>query len=151
MNTKNPIRTMRILFILFLFVIWVFFNTKITLSDYIWKTENRTKNTIYVKDERQVNSNLLCKFGHFWWNLNFWGAVWACLGACGSQMRYDMMWYKILYPSFFKAHYTSFMLRWLLLREGFCISLVGKHSHDYQKFTSFEQKRFNPLYKFQWS
>ena len=31
-------------------------------SDYISKTKIRTKNIIYAKNERQVNSNLFCKF-----------------------------------------------------------------------------------------
>ena len=47
---------------------------------------------MYAKNERQVNSNLPCKFGHFWRKLNFWGAVWTCLGACGAQTRYDVIW-----------------------------------------------------------
>ena len=36
-----------------------------TKIDYISKSKNRTKNIIYAKNERQVNSNLPCKFGHF--------------------------------------------------------------------------------------
>ena len=47
------------------------------LTTYISKTEYRTKNIIYVKNELQVNSNLPCKFGPFWRKLYFWGGVWA--------------------------------------------------------------------------
>ena len=36
-----------------------------TKSDYISKTKNRTKKIIYAKTERQINSNLPCKFGQF--------------------------------------------------------------------------------------
>ena len=37
------------------------------------KTKSRSKKKSYVqKNERQVNYNLSCKFGHFWRKLNFW-------------------------------------------------------------------------------
>ena len=51
--------------------------------------KNRTKKVIYAKNERRVNSNLHCKFGHFWRKLNFWGTF-------GFQTRNE-----ILCPSFF--------------------------------------------------
>ena len=40
-------------------------NTKMTKIDYISKTKNCTKKSFMQKNERQINSNLLCKFGHF--------------------------------------------------------------------------------------
>ena len=40
-------------------------NTKITISNYISKTKNDTKNIIYAKNERQVKYNLPWKFDHF--------------------------------------------------------------------------------------
>ena len=40
----------------------LFFNTKISKSDYISKTKDRTKKIIYVKTDRQVSSNLPCEF-----------------------------------------------------------------------------------------
>ena len=55
-------------------------------SNYISK---HTKNIIYEKNERQVNSNLLCKFGHYWRKLNFWAPKTPFLG---SQTRYDVIW-----------------------------------------------------------
>ena len=56
-------------------------NTKITESDYISKTKNRTRNIICVKNEHQVNFYLPCRFGHFFAEVAFLGTVWACLGA----------------------------------------------------------------------
>ena len=46
-------------------------NIKITKSDYISKTKNRTKKIIYAKNEHKVNYNPPCKFGHFKKNINF--------------------------------------------------------------------------------
>ena len=62
MYTKTPIRTLRIFYFLKL---KFFLNTKIAKSDYISKTKNDTKNVIYAKNERQVNSDLHYKFGNF--------------------------------------------------------------------------------------
>ena len=39
-------------------------NTKITKSDYISKTKNRTKKIKQTNNERKVNYNVPCKFGH---------------------------------------------------------------------------------------
>ena len=52
-----------------------FLNTKMTKSDYISKLRIAQKISFMQKKERQVNSNLPCKFGHFWRKLNFWGTV----------------------------------------------------------------------------
>ena len=38
--------------------------------DHVSKTKNRTKKVIYAKNERQINSNLPFKFGHFLKKLN---------------------------------------------------------------------------------
>ena len=51
-----------------------------TKSDYISKTKNRKKKIVYTINERQVNSNLPCKFGHFWRKLNYLGAQNAPFG-----------------------------------------------------------------------
>ena len=93
-NTKIPIKCASSIFLkFFIFHLGIkLTNTKITKSDIISKTENRTKNIIKIKNERPINSNLPCKFGCFWRKLNFWGAFWVCLGACGTQTRYDVIW-----------------------------------------------------------
>ena len=65
---------------------------------HIPKTKNRTKKVICAKNERQVNYNLTCKFGHFWRKLNR-----------------DMMWYDILCPSLFSAYWASFKMTQLFL------------------------------------
>ena len=80
---------------------------------HISKNKNRTKKIIYAKNERQINSNKPCKYGHFWIKLNFWGAIWVRLGA---QTRYDVIWNFT--TIILLAHCTSFMSRWSLLREG---------------------------------
>ena len=46
--------------------------------DHISKNKHRTKRVIHAKNERQINSNLPCKFGHFWRKLNFRGKVEIC-------------------------------------------------------------------------
>ena len=45
--------------------------------DHISKTKNCTKIVNHAKNERQINSNLPCKFGNFWSKLNIWDANWA--------------------------------------------------------------------------
>ena len=85
---------------------WFFFVRFLLLKKYkinhILKTKNRTQKVIRAKNERQINSNLPHKFGHFWKKLKFWGAFWLCLGVCGSQTRYDVI--CNFAPIFFLAH-----------------------------------------------
>ena len=49
--------------------------------DHILKIKICTKKSFMQKNERQVNSNLFCKFGHFWRKLNFWASKRGVLGA----------------------------------------------------------------------
>ena len=71
MNTITPIRTLRIFYFLIKRPktnrkkLWFSSNTKITKTEYISKTKNRTKKIMYEENECQVNSNLCCKIGHF--------------------------------------------------------------------------------------
>ena len=84
MHRKTPIRTIRI---------FNFFEEKklhFTKSDYILKIKNYTRNIIYAKNERQVNSNLLCKFGHFLKKFDFFFAAWVPVAP-----KRDMVWYEI--------------------------------------------------------
>ena len=89
------------------------------------KLRSAQKKIIYAKNERQVNSKLPCKFGHFRRKLNFWVPKTPLLDARGAQTHY-----QILRPYLFSAHCEYFMLRWPLLNwgkgRGVCISLVGK-------------------------
>ena len=56
-----------------------FFNTKMTKSDYISKTKNRTKNIIYAINELRARSIQIypVNLATFRRKLNFWGAVWT--------------------------------------------------------------------------
>ena len=59
-----------------------FFLTQKLLKVTISITKNRTKNIIYAKNERQVNSKLPCKCGHFLKQVEFLGrhlGVFGCL------------------------------------------------------------------------
>ena len=99
-------------------------NTKITKSDYISKTKNRTKKIICAKNERQIDSNLPCKFGQFWRKLNFWAPKTPRLDVCSAEMQYesDMKFYAHLY-----FQHIAHLLCQMATSEGggICISLVG--------------------------
>ena len=84
----------------------------------ISKTKDRTKKNIYAKNERQINSNLPCKFGQFWRKLFFLGPKTPFLNARSAQMRYNIMWYEILRPTFFLGHCEAFISGWPLLKGG---------------------------------
>ena len=80
------------------------------------------------KNERKINSNLPCKFGHCWRMLKFWDGVLVHLGAFGAQTWYDVI--CNFTPIIFLAHWASFMSRWPLLGGGVCISVVGKQPYN---------------------
>ena len=42
--------------------------------------------------QKQVNSDLPCKFGHFWIKLNFWASTTPLLEVRGTQTPYDVVW-----------------------------------------------------------
>ena len=84
-------------------------NTKFVISG---KLRIAQKNIIYAKNERQINFNLPCKFGHFWRRLNFWAPRTPLLDAHNFQSRH-----VIFSTPLVSTHCASFMSRWLLLRD----------------------------------
>ena len=99
---------------------WTQYLQNLTISE---KLRIAQKKIIQAKHERQINCNLPCKFCNFWRKLNFWAPNTPLLDVHGAQTQYDVI--CNLRPFLFSAHCASFISRWLLLRGGVCISLVG--------------------------
>ena len=91
------------------------------------KTENCLKKVIYAKNKRQINSNLPCKFGHFWRKLNFWTP---------AQMRYDLIWNFT--PISIFSTLRIFYVKLATSEAGgeVCIVLVGKRPWREKKLSS---------------
>ena len=64
-------------------------NPKKNEINHVSEMQISEKYLIYAKYEHQVDSNLSCKFDHFWRNLSFWAPKTPLLDA---QMRHDVIW-----------------------------------------------------------
>ena len=62
-------------------------NTKSIISQ---KLRIAQKKVIRIKNDRQINSNLPCKFSHFWRKLNFRAPITPLLDSHMSGTRYDV-------------------------------------------------------------
>ena len=90
---------------------------------------------LYARNERQINFNLPCKFGHFWRKLNLMASKTPLLDARDAQTRYDLIWNFT--PIFIFSSLHIFYVKMVTSDEGrrVYISLVWKQPtiiHYYQ-------------------